>query len=99
MARVIGTLVSSMKHESLSGYKILWVQPVSDQGIPVDAAFLAIDGAQAGIGDYVLVVQEGKSARAVMESADAPCEAVVVGVIDYLQIGGTQHRLQPPTKG
>ena len=56
----------------------------------MDRTILAVDAAQAGVGDYVLVVQEGKSARAVMGVADAPCEAILVGVVDYVQTGGEQ---------
>jgi len=96
LARVIGTLVSTVQHESFSGHKLLWVQPVDGAGRAVDAALIAVDGAQAGVGDYVLVVQEGKSARAVMENDKAPCEAVVAGVIDYIEIGGRQQPLEPP---
>ena len=44
-------------------------------------------------GDYVLVLQEGKSARQVMGHAGAPCEAIVVGVIDHVQIDGRQRAL------
>jgi microcompartment protein CcmK/EutM len=48
------------------------------------------------VGDYVLVVQEGKSARMLMGVADAPCEAIIVGVVDYVQRDGRQHPLRPP---
>jgi microcompartment protein CcmK/EutM len=93
LARVIGTLVSTVQHEAFRGSKILWVQPVDAQGQACDSAFLAVDGAQAGVGCYVLVVQEGKSARQVMERPDAPCEAIIVGVVDFVSQGGRQHSL------
>ncbi len=96
LARVIGTLVSTVQHEAFTGYTLLWVQPVDDAGRPADPPLIAVDGAQAGIGDYVLLVQEGKSARAVMGNDKAPCEAVVAGVIDYVEVGGRQRPLAPP---
>jgi ethanolamine utilization protein EutN len=88
-------VVSTVQHETFRGHKLLLVQPVDASGRPFDPPLLAVDAAQAGIGDYVLVVQEGKSARMVMGSKDAPCEAVIVGVIDYLQFEGRQQRLAP----
>ncbi len=90
IARVIGSVVNTVKLENLGGFKLLWVQPVNEMGQPTEPAVLAADGAQAGLGDIVLLCQEGKSARMVMDSRDAPVEAVVVGVIDHLEIHG-QH--------
>jgi len=98
LARVIGQVVSTVQDARFEGFALLLVQPVDDQARPVDRSLLAVDTAQAGVGDYVLVVQEGKSARLLMGIADAPCEAIIVGVVDYVQVGGTQHALCPPSK-
>jgi ethanolamine utilization protein EutN len=99
LARVVGHVVSTAGDARFTGWKLLLVQPVDDEARPVDRSLLAVDAAQAGVGDYVLVVQEGKSARSVMGVPDAPCEAIVVGVVDYVQRGGEQHALRPPAKG
>ena len=96
LARVVGTVVSTVQDARFDGWKLLLVQPVDDRGKPVDRALLAVDAAQAGVGDYVLVVQEGKSARAEMGSKDAPCEAIVVGVVDHVETGGEQRVLAAP---
>ena len=93
LARVVGTVVSSVQDARFDGQKLLLVQPVDDHARPVDRTILAVDAAQAGVGDYVLLVQEGKSARAVMGVAEAPCEAILVGVVDYVQTGGEQRVL------
>lgn len=98
LARVVGHVVSTVQDARFTGWKLLVVQPVDDEARPVDRTLLAVDAAQAGVGDYVLVVQEGKSARSVMSIPDAPCEAIIVGVVDYVQRGGTQHRLTPPAR-
>ena len=95
LARVIGTLVSTIKHETYQDCTLQFVQPVDDRGRPVDSAFLAVDAAQAGVGDYVLVVEEGKSARQVLGKEKIPCEAFIVGVVDYVMIGGKQKALRP----
>jgi ethanolamine utilization protein EutN len=96
LARVVGTVVSTVQDARFDGRTLLLVQPVDDEARPIDRTMLAVDAAQAGVGDYVLVVQEGKSARMLMGVADAPCEAIVVGVVDYVQRGGRQHPLRPP---
>ena len=94
MARVIGQVVSTVKDPRQEGFKLLLVQPVDASAKAWGESMLAIDGAQAGVGDYVLVVEEGKSARAIMGVADAPCEAIVVGVIDYVLADGRQRVLR-----
>jgi microcompartment protein CcmK/EutM len=97
IARVIGTVVCSIKHPDHVGAKLLLVGPVDADGNAAEPVFVAIDAAQAGIGDYVLVVEEGKSARQVLQSKTAPVEAIVIGVIDTLHTGGTLRQLAPET--
>ncbi len=88
IARVIGSLVNTIKLEHLNGYKLLWVEPVDHGGAPTEPPVLAVDTVQAGVGDLVLLCQEGKSARQAMESAKAPVEAVILGVVDHLTLKG-----------
>ncbi len=99
IARVVGQVVSTVADERFDGHKLLLVRPVDDRARPADPPLLAVDAAQAGVGDYVLVVQEGKSARQLMDSNDAPCEAIVVGVIDHLQTTGRRRFLRAPEQG
>lgn len=88
IARVIGSVVNTVKTDSLEGHKLLWVEPVDGEGRRSEPAVLAVDASQAGLGDFVLLCQEGKSARLLMDSATAPVEAVIVGVIDHLELQG-----------
>ena len=97
IARVIGSVVSTVKHSDHAGAKLLLVGPVDADGKPCEPGFIAIDAAQAGIGDYVLVVEEGKSARQVLGCKTAPVEAIIVGVIDHVHAGGESRRLSPGT--
>ena len=99
IARVVGQVVSTVADARFDGHKLLLVRPVDDRARPADPPLLAVDAAQAGVGDYVLVVQEGKSARQVMDSKDAPCEAIIVGVIDHLQTTGRRRYLRAPELG
>ncbi|RME21998.1 MAG: hypothetical protein D6806_13665 [Deltaproteobacteria bacterium] len=91
LARVIGQVVSTIKHPDHEGYKLLLVVPVDSKGKPAGPSFMALDAAQAGTGDTVLVLEEGKGARQIMKSSTAPCEAMVVGVVDHYQIAGKRQ--------
>jgi microcompartment protein CcmK/EutM len=88
IARVLGTLVSTIKHPAYHGKKLLVVQPLNLPGAPPEADFVAIDHAQAGVGDTVLVMREGSGARQVTGIADAPIISVVVGVLDSVELRG-----------
>ena len=82
LARVIGTVVSTVKHPKYKGLKLLVVQPVNEEGCPSDPSFLAVDTVQAGVGDYVLVITEGNGARQIFREKVLPIRSVIVGVVD-----------------
>ena len=82
LARVTGTVVATQKHEKLVGVKLLLVQPMSADGGNNGSALLAVDAVQAGVGDRVLVVLEGRAAISVVQRRYAPVDAAVVGVVD-----------------
>jgi microcompartment protein CcmK/EutM len=86
VARVIGEVVATRKHPSHEGRKLLLVQPVnpddSDRGEPV----LALDAVDAGIGDRVLVVQEGYSAMSAAGRPNSPIDMTIVGVVDAVEL-------------
>jgi microcompartment protein CcmK/EutM len=90
LGRVIGTVVSTVKLEALSGYKILMVQPVDPQGEDVGAVTLALDSVQAGVGDTVLVIDEGNSSRMIVGDSMAPIRTMVVGIVDRVDFGGEE---------
>jgi ethanolamine utilization protein EutN len=86
IARVIGNVVASQKHQSHEGKKILLVQPLDLEGQPMGDAIIALDAADAGVGDRVLAVQEGFSAMTSVGHIESPIDAAVIGVIDLLEI-------------
>jgi len=90
LGRVIGTVVSTVKLEVLSGYKILMVQPVDPQGQDAGAVTLALDSVQAGVGDTVLIIDEGNSSRMIVGDSMAPIRTMVVGIVDQVQVGGRE---------
>ena len=88
LGRVIGTVVSTVKLEVLSGYKILMVRPVDPQGADAGAVTLALDSVQAGVGDTVLIIDEGNSGRMIVGDSMAPVRTMVVGIVDRVDVGG-----------
>jgi microcompartment protein CcmK/EutM len=92
LARVTGTVVATQKHEKLVGVKLLLVQPMSADGGNNGSALLAVDAVQAGVGDRVLVVLEGRAAISVVQRRYAPVDAAVVGVVDTLMFESEDDR-------
>jgi microcompartment protein CcmK/EutM len=85
LGKVIGTVVSTVKLDIFKGYKILVVQPVDPDGGDHGGVMLALDTVQAGVGDRVLVIDEGNSARVIIHDSMAPVRCVVVGIVDEVQ--------------
>ena len=88
LAQVVGTVVSPIQHPVLDGEKLLIVRPVDPRGAETGKTRIAIDRAQAGEGDRVLVIDEGNSGRQILGSRNAPVKTIVVGVVDYVDLAG-----------
>jgi ethanolamine utilization protein EutN len=88
IGEVVGTVVATQKNAKLEGTKLLLVQPLDLEGRPRGTAVLAIDAVDAGRGDRVLLVQDGKAAQTVLGRGTAAVDAAVVGVVDALELGG-----------
>ncbi len=86
IARVIGTVVSTIKHPAYHTRKIMLVQPLHLPGEKADDAFVAVDTVQAGVGDLVLVCQEGGSTRQILGLKDQPIRSSIVGVVDSVRL-------------
>lgn len=89
LAKVTGTIVAPPKNKHLEGKKMLLVQPLNLQLQPDGNELIALDAAQAGEGDLVLVIKEGGSARIVFENPQIPLQCVVVAVVDNLELHNT----------
>ncbi len=86
LGRVTGAVVATAKHYKLEGRKLLLVQPIGPEGDVRGVQILAVDGVDAGEGDRVLVVQEGKCASMVSGRADSPLDAAIVAVVDAVEL-------------
>jgi ethanolamine utilization protein EutN len=78
--------VATQKHYKLEGRKLLLVQPLGLDGADRGEPLLAVDGVDAGEGDRVLVVQEGRSASMVSGRLESPLDCAVVAVIDRVEL-------------
>ncbi len=87
VARVTGEVIATVKHADLSTAKLLLVRPVSATGELQGKAVIAVDAADAGVGDLVLVADEGNSASQVLQRPRGAIRTVVVGVIDAWEAG------------
>ncbi|MEC7947396.1 MAG: EutN/CcmL family microcompartment protein [Myxococcota bacterium] len=89
LCRVIGNSVSTVKHPAFDGKIVLVCQPVDTDGhTPMGREFLACDAVQAGPGDLVLAAREGNTARQILGSSTDPHHAVVLGIVDMIDLGG-----------
>ncbi|MFN8673646.1 MAG: EutN/CcmL family microcompartment protein [Candidatus Sericytochromatia bacterium] len=86
LAKVIGNVVATVKHHSHDGHKLMLVQPLTQNLEKKGNAQIAIDTVQAGEGDLVLLLSEGTGARQVLGDNNAPIRAVIVGIVDNLDI-------------
>ena len=87
IARVIGTTVATIKDDKLVGRKLLVLRQTDEQGTPSGKPYVAVDTVDAGIGDLVLTCA-GSSARQTELTKDRPVDAVIMAVIDSLEVEG-----------
>ncbi len=86
IGQVSGTVVATIKHEAFHARKLLIVDRLSPEGVPTGAYDICVDVVQAGVGDKVLVMDEGNGARQILKRAVAPVRAVIVGIVDDVEL-------------
>ena len=82
LGRVIGTVTSTVKHPTFVGHKLMVVQPIDSSGVDTGTSFLAVDDVQAGVGDRVMVLQEGSGIRQILGGKVLPIRCLIVGIVD-----------------
>ena len=82
LGRVSGEIHSTINHPFYDAKKLLVVEKTDPEGAPTGDYVIAVDVVGAGVGERVLVLDEGNGARQVLSSADAPVRSVVVAIID-----------------
>jgi len=87
IAKVVGSAVSTVKEASLVGHKLLLVQEADESGTVSGPVMVAVDVVGAGTGELVIVT-EGSAARQSGATADQPVDAIIMGVLDSLEMDG-----------
>ncbi len=82
LARVQGQVVATIKHEAYANRRMLLLDRLDAAGNEVGAYLVAIDTVDAGVGQTVLVIDEGNSARQIIGDSMAPIRSVIVGIVD-----------------
>jgi ethanolamine utilization protein EutN len=87
LARVEGTIVSTVKAEKLVGFKLLLVNLLNPDTKPTDSYVVAVDNVGAGVGEVVIVVR-GSSARQTTDLSGVPTDTSIVAIVDSVEWKG-----------
>jgi ethanolamine utilization protein EutN len=96
LGKVIGNVVSTQKNPKFQGMKLLLVQPYISQGeklVTSGSTIVAVDSVGAGEGELIMFTQ-GSSARLTDSTKDKPVDAVIIGIVDMVEVSG--KRLEKP---
>lgn len=83
---VRGNIVSTINHRFYDNRKLLVVDRCDEHMKPTGKYIIAVDSVDAGVGQHVLVLDEGNGARQVLDDSDGPVRSVIVGIVDAISV-------------
>lgn len=86
LALVTGTVVTTISAPFFDGCRLLLCDYLGADGSPDGSYVIAVDTVDANVGELVLVLDEGTSARQVTGGENAPVRAVIVGIVDEVHV-------------
>lgn len=86
LGRVAGEITGTIRHPFYGARKLLFVERTGIDGTATGDYLVAVDSVGAGVGEPVLVLDEGTGARQVLSSEDGPVRSVVVGILDRVDL-------------
>lgn len=86
VGQVTGEIVSTINHSAYDNRRLLVVDRLDDTGAPSGGYLIAVAAVDAGVGQRVLVLDEGNGARQILGDSHAPVRSVVVGVVDAVDL-------------
>lgn len=95
LARVVGTVVSTIKSPIFDGRALLLVDLLEPDGREAGGYLIALDTVGAGAGETVLVLDEGTSARQIIGAPYGPLRTVVVGIVDAVEGPASERPADP----
>lgn len=83
---MIAPMWAAAKHPAFAGRTLFVVQPLDERGGDAGGSFVAVDHAQAGVGDEVVVLTEGGGVRQILAAGDlVPIRSIIVGIVDRVE--------------
>jgi ethanolamine utilization protein EutN len=86
LARVLGRLVATVKQDTLRGVPLLWVQPLTAQGLPAGKPIVALDRVGVGAGEVVVYITS-REAAITLDDPFAAVDAGIVAKVDWCDVG------------
>lgn len=87
LGKIVGTVVATQKEPEIEGLRLMMVRVLNSSLEPSDALIIAADAIGSGAGEVVLLAQ-GSSARQTAITDNRPIDAVVMAIVDLLEVGG-----------
>ena len=88
---MIGNVVATQKNQRYEGSRVMLCRQITPEGEDMDYTCLALDSVDSGVGDVVVIVQEGWSASTAATSrAGAAIDSAIIGVVDYIYLFTSQ---------
>jgi len=87
IGKVVGEIYSTINHPFYDQKKLMIVTKLSPDRTEETGYLIAVDSVDAGVGETVLVIDEGNSARQVVNDSAAPIRSIIVGIIDDIHLG------------
>jgi ethanolamine utilization protein EutN len=84
LCRVKGEVVATIKHPAYHNWRMLLLDRIDPNGKETGAYLVALDSVDAGLGETVLVIDEGNSARQVIGDPQAPIRSIIIGIVDEI---------------
>ncbi len=86
LGKIVGEVVATAKHETHEGIKLLLVRQLDLAARERGAPFVAVDTLGAGVGETVLMTQDGWAAMTAVKRMKAPIDAAVIGIVDSIEL-------------
>lgn len=97
LGKVVGTLVSTRKEESMMGLKFLVIKEINVESQETGRYVIAADVVGAGVGEVVLYAT-GSAARQTVRTDRRPCDAVIMAIVDEWEVGGKMKYRKTPAE-
>ncbi len=86
LGRVCGAIHSTINHQFYDNKRLLIIDKINTNGSPTGKYLIAVDSVGAGSGEIVLIVDEGGSARQIVDDQAAPIRSIIIGIVDQINV-------------